>query len=226
MVRIWSGHRSRDESSGAAGGVNGRFRKSAKLALVGLAALPAVATTPSAPAATLASKPDTVKRGDTLDTTGSAARRTFTAFVTGYTWFDNTPPGSAEISHPVLHRKAGGIGTYADPITVAVGHDLSSGRDVLDYPAGTRFYMPYLKRYFIVEDTCGDGPRPQHGACHKHPSGVEAWLDIWVGGKGGTASSADSCARRITGNHRVQINPPNDRPVTAGPVSADGKCAM
>src|SRR5512135_1310636 len=39
------------------------------------------------------------------------------AYTTGYTWFDNTPPGSGEISHPVLHAKAGGTGTYADPIT-------------------------------------------------------------------------------------------------------------
>lgn len=151
---------------------------------------------------------------------------TFTAYVTGYTWFDNTPAGSADISHPVLHQKADGTGTYADPITVAVGHDMSSGRDVLDYAAGTRFYMPYLQRYFIVEDTCGDGARPENGACHKHPSNVTAWLDIWVDGEGGSSSSADACARRITGNHVVEMNPPNGRAVTSGSVASGGRCAI
>ncbi|MEP6464508.1 MAG: LysM domain-containing protein [Frankiaceae bacterium] len=152
--------------------------------------------------------------------------RTFTAYVTGYTWFDNTPPGSAEISNPVLHQTADGTGTYADPITVAVGHDLSSGRDVLDYAAGTRFYLPYLKRYFLVEDTCGDGPKPQNGACHRHASNVSAWLDIWIDGEGGTASSADSCASRITRNTTVEINPPTGRLVTSGSVASGGHCAL
>ena len=156
----------------------------------------------------------------------ASAARTFTAYVTGYTWFDNTPAGSAAISHGVLRNRAGGTGTYADPITVAVGHDLSTGRDVLDFRAGTRFYMPYLKRYFIVEDTCGDGPSPQNGACHRHPSNVSAWVDIWIGGQGGTASSADACARRITGNRAVEVNPPSGRAVTAGSVSSGGRCAI
>jgi len=149
-----------------------------------------------------------------------------TAYVTGYTYFDNTPPGSAAISNPVLHSQAGGTGTYEDPITVAVGHSRASGRDVLDYPAGTRFYMHYLKRYFIVEDTCGDGSFPETGPCHVHPSNVSAWLDIWVDGQGGSESSATSCAERITGNQPVIINPGPGLTVTAGPVSKNGTCAI
>ena len=39
-------------------------------------------------------------------------------FVTAYTWFDNTPPGSTVISHPMLHKAAGGTGTYADPVGI------------------------------------------------------------------------------------------------------------
>src|SRR5215216_6526313 len=55
------------------------------------------------------------------------------AYLTGYTWWDNTPAGSAAIAHPVLHATAGGVGTYADPITVGY---TSAGPDI---PYGTRF---------------------------------------------------------------------------------------
>lgn len=34
-----------------------------------------------------------------------------TAYLTAYTWYDNTPAGSAEIANPVVHSKAGGKGT-------------------------------------------------------------------------------------------------------------------
>ena len=45
------------------------------------------------------------------------------------------PAGLPDISHPVLHKKAGGSGTYADPVTIAVGHSLETGKDLLDFPA-------------------------------------------------------------------------------------------
>ena len=156
----------------------------------------------------------------------AAPGTTLMAYVTGYTYYDNTPPGSAAISHPVIHTRAGGVGTYDDPITVAVGHSMATGRDVLDYAAGTRFYMPYLKRYFIVEDTCGDGARPENGPCHIHPDNVAAWLDIWVDGKGGSEDSATACAEAITSNRSVILNPGRDQPVLPGPVSRDGHCAI
>ena len=86
--------------------------------------------------------------------------------MTGYDYWDNTPPGSPVISNPVIHQVAGGTGTWQDPTTVAVGHSIINGQDILDWAAGTRFYIPNLRRYFIVEDTCGDGPDPQDEPCH------------------------------------------------------------
>src|SRR5262245_24304576 len=50
---------------------------------------------------------------------GRPAIRIIRANITGYSYFDNTPAGSSLISHPVLHRYAGGSGSYADPITLA-----------------------------------------------------------------------------------------------------------
>lgn len=139
-----------------------------------------------------------------------------TARITGYTYYDNTPHGSAKIDHSVIHQVAGGVGTVTDPITVAVGHSMATGQQVLDFPAGTRFYLPYLKRYFIVEDSCGDGPTPEKGPCHLNAHGPEPWLDIWLNGQGLGAARAHACAGSVTGNHEVIRSPGPDLPVEAG----------
>lgn len=145
--------------------------------------------------------------------------RPISAFITGYSYFDNTPPGSAQVSHPVLHAVAGGQGTYDDPITVAVGHVRQDGDHILDWPPGTRFYVPNLRRYLIVEDTCGDGDRPQDGPCHTgYPDEATTWLDVWVGGAGGSAEDAERCARKITGVWDVYVDPVPDFPVELGDI--------
>ncbi len=136
----------------------------------------------------------------------AAASSRTDVFVTSYTWFDNTPSGAAVISHTVLHKAAGGTGTYADPVTIAVGHSWKTGQDVLDIPSGTRIYLPDVRRYFIVEDTCGDGPKPEEGPC---PTGAEKygdaalWIDMWIGGK---ASPSPLCAT-VRGRPRGSVRP-------------------
>jgi hypothetical protein len=146
----------------------------------------------------------------------------FTAYITGYGWPDNTPP-SAEISNPVIHKSAGGAGTYTDPITIAVGHSIISGKDILDYPQGTKFYIPALRRYFIVEDTCGDGGAPQNGPCHTGYKGY-AWLDAWVGGQNQNSSSVLSCEDSITALHKIIKNPASNYAVVPGPIFG-GSCS-
>ncbi len=146
-----------------------------------------------------------------------------TAYITGYGWPDNTPAGGA-ISNGKIHSSAGGMGTYADPITVAVGHSISGGKDTLDYPAGTIFYMPFLHRYFIVEDTCGDGNSPQNGPCHTGYQG-HPWLDIWVGGQGASQSAVYACEDAVTDLHTVIKDPASNYVVASGPVFNNGSCA-
>lgn len=172
--------------------------------------LPPATTTPTVPPATPPPVvPPTVPSNETV----------LTAFITGYGYPDNTPTNSAAISHPVLHSQAGGIGTFADPITVAVGHSIINGKDILDYPAGTKFYIPNLRRYFIVEDTCGDGATPQNGPCHTgYPSGTTTWLDIWVGGVGATKAPVIACEEAITGNFTVIKNPASNYLVVPGAI--------
>ncbi|MDU8929826.1 hypothetical protein RXV86_20765 [Alisedimentitalea sp. MJ-SS2] len=139
-------------------------------------------------------------------------------YLTGYSYWDNTPRGSARIARPVIHRQAGGTGTYNDPITVAVGHSKRGGRSRMDFPAGTRFYFPRIQKYGIVEDLCGDGPRPQNGPCHSGYSGLP-WLDIYVGGRSVSARQADRCMASITGVQAAVINPARGMPVQAGEIS-------
>jgi hypothetical protein len=125
-------------------------------------------------------------------------------WLTGYSYQDNTPAGSAEVSHPILHKDAGGTGTYADPITVAV-----PGKGGGIWAAGSRFYLPTVKRYVIVEDTGASAA----------PSGQDGHLDMWIGGQGGTKSATDACMDKITGKGiPATYNPPPNLPVIKGPV--------
>lgn len=150
-----------------------------------------------------------------------------TAYSTGYTWFDNSPPGNA-ICCPSVHQTAGGTGTYADPITLAAGL-VSSG--VLDYPRGTRFYMPDVRRYFIVEDSCGN---VGSGGCHflnNAPAGATTWVDRWVGGTASDSQQAvQNCADYLTDEngstplHTIVENPPAGLAVVPGPLFQNGKC--
>lgn len=166
-----------------------------------------------------------------VDAEGAAAVTSLTAYTTAYSYWDNTPPGSASISHPVLHSKAGGVGTFADPVTLAVGHSIVSGKDVLDYPKGTKFYFPDLRKYAIVEDSCGDGGTPQNGPCHsltQAPKDAQVWLDVWADGKAGTSTQADKCMSKITdGNgalHTVVKDPGNNYVVEPKSIIEGSTC--
>ena len=133
-----------------------------------------------------------------------------TIWLTGYSWQDNTPPGSSTVGEPVLHQEAGGQGTFADPITVAVpGH-----QGAMAWQPGTKFYLPSVQRYVIVEDS---------GAA-KQPSGTDTHLDMWIDGQSGTKQATDDCENTFTGRVPAQVNPPDNLPVMAGPIFANQKC--
>ncbi len=133
-----------------------------------------------------------------------------TAYVTSYGWPDNSPPGDA-ISNPVIHQTAGGTGTYADPITLAVAYSGST----LEYAAGTSFYIPNVRRYFIVEDTCS--------GCYTHtPSGDTAHVDMWVGGDASSSTSdVENCEDDLTGSFLIIENPADDYAVVPGSLFTD-----
>jgi hypothetical protein len=110
----------------------------------------------------------------------------------------------------VLHKVAGGQGTYADPITTAVPGHSGSG---METAKGTRIYVAKVKRYFIVEDS---GATKMSG---KH-------FDLWVGGQGFSKSSSDKCMNSYTGKATVILNPPAGEPVTVGPLTGSNGCRI
>jgi hypothetical protein len=149
----------------------------------------------------------------------------FRSYVTGYSYWDNTPAGSATIAFPrsrygTLHTRAGGTGTYGNPITVAVGHSIIGGVSHPRFEPGTRFYIPNLRRYFIVEDQCGDGRRPQTRGCWTgFPEGAQNWLDVWVGGANTDRAISDRCMTAITKTVTTIVHPRPDYAVAAGDIS-------
>lgn len=151
------------------------------------------------------------------------------AYTTAYTYWDNTPPGSSIIAFsqadgfPTVHTKAAGIGTYEDPITLAVGHVVENATDTPDFAPGTKFYIPNVRRYFIVEDTCGDGDKPQDIPCHKSEEG-DLQVDLWVDGHDGTAEQVDVCAAALTEIHTIIKDPLPNYVVVPGALFSNKSC--
>lgn len=120
------------------------------------------------------------------------------AIVTYYGWPDNDPPGTA-IAYPVIHRGAGGTGTYQDPITFASSSQFSKGQIL---------YVPYIKKYVIKEDLCA--------------SCTGNWIDIWMNSNSNYSSQVTACERywtRWQGNEtNIEINPPSNREVDTRPL--------
>lgn len=185
-----------------------------------------VAGTPGSPGDSATPKPTpTTSRPTPKPAPAPAGERVIrTAYLTGYSWYDNTPHGSAAIAYPksdgnpTVHEKAEGRGSYQDPITLAVGWHEENGPV---WPVGRRFYLPFLHKYVMVEDQCGD--RAQNGPCYKlgqADSGSTTWLDVWVGGQGKSQSVSDSCMSRITAKHTVVYRPARSYPVNPGDITS------
>jgi hypothetical protein len=139
-----------------------------------------------------------------------APNGSFTAFLTAYASGDNDPKGTTTTYISGIEGNAGGTGTYQNPITMAVGYV----GEKPDYPAGTKFYIPNLRRYFVVQDTCA--------SCHKGKGGLP-WLDVYVGDYSGPGSI--QCEESITGNFKVIQNPISTYPVVPGSIYNGSKCS-
>jgi len=133
-----------------------------------------------------------------------------TAYTTSYAAGDNDPAGSIITYISGIEGSAGGTGTYQAPITLAVGYV----GEKPDIPAGTKFYIPNVRRYFIVADTCAE--------CHQTPKGVQVWVDMYAGDYSGKGVLA--CEDTITGNYTIIENPSPTYAVVPGSLFNGTSC--
>ena len=144
-----------------------------------------------------------------------AGARQVQAFMTLYGWVDNSPPGPG-IAHPCLHPRAGGRGTFTDPVTFAT--------DVLESPWCQVIYVPYMKRYFVHEDECSECD-VDWNRLHKYR------FDMWAGGDARSLHPPERgallrCESKWTrgnsindpANPTVVVDPPPNLPVTTTPI--------
>ena len=140
--------------------------------------------------------------------------KTVSATVTFYGWPDNSPPGAA-IAHPVIHKVAGGDGSYCNPTTFATEPTAAENKAI---PYGTRIYVPQVQKYFIREDDCTTSG-PQGLGC----SGT--WTDLWIGGDAqSNANAVINCENSLTasGKTTVILHPgSNERVAWTGPIWSD-----
>jgi hypothetical protein len=132
------------------------------------------------------------------------------AYLTAYAAGDNTPPNTNLTWISGRGGNAGGIGTYKNPITVAVGY---VGHRP-DLPAGTKFYIPNLRRYFVVGDICG--------GCHGASSSGQLHVDLYAGNYWG--SGVLSCESAVSGRHTIIKNPARNYRVVAGSLYNGRRC--
>jgi hypothetical protein len=127
-----------------------------------------------------------------------------TVAMTLYGWPDNSPPGG-DIAYPKIHQKAGGTGTFADPVTFAT--------DKGECAPGTIIYVPAFLKYGIMEDGCV--------ACSSDwSSGMKYHFDFWLNSSAAAdGSKVQACEGNWTMDMTtVEIDAPDGRMVDPTPL--------
>ena len=139
-------------------------------------------------------------------------------YFTSYGYNDNDDGsghyGTAVIAYPDSHHAIAteGKGTYSDPITFAT--------DPREIHPHTMIYVPYLQKYFFMEDGCTE--------CSNDWDNGHTWrTDLFMGGN--TALQPEpalaDCESRITRNAVLYINAGPGFPVDVRPLFANGSCS-
>lgn len=160
---------------------------------------------------------------------GNGKQANVTVYLTFYGYNDNSGAtenqhGSADIAYPknagypTPHNLATeGKGTYTDPVTFA-----ARDNDQKTFPIGSVIYVPLVRKYFVMEDQCGDND-PQgclHGSHH---------VDLWLGPQSASDSTAlGNCEDNSTpsGTVKVVINPSSTLTVDTTPMFKNNKCTI
>jgi hypothetical protein len=143
-------------------------------------------------------------------TSDGHAQDVVSSYVTLYGFDDNddgdpTHVGTDVISHAAVHSKANeDLGTYERPGTLATDENFLT--------PGTKVYVPALKRYYVMEDTCVE--------CSEDWSQNKPHVDLYVSG---TGSELAACEDRLTmESTKIIIDPPANLPVRGGSACDNG----
>lgn len=138
-------------------------------------------------------------------------------YITFYGWPDNTPPGN-EIAFPshanaaTIHDTTGGIGSYSNPITFASDPDYIK--------PGTIYYVPYLHKYVIMEDSCA--------SCVKNWNNSLKHIDVWMDSDSDFTQELVQCQNKWTRRETyVVTQPTSNLPVDTTPIfdKQTGECS-
>ena len=138
-------------------------------------------------------------------------------FFTSYGYNDNDDGfghyGTAAIAYPSSRHPIAteGLGTYADPVTFAT--------DPREIPPTTIIYVPYLQKYFVMDDGCVE--------CTTDWNAGKKWrTDLFMGGN--TALQPEpalaNCQASITRKDIMYINAGPGYPVDTTPLFSGGVC--
>src|SRR5205807_1702146 len=160
---------------------------------------------------------------------GNGSQQNVSAVVTFYGYNDNSGTtenqyGSALVAYPhndgypSLHNLAfEGKGTYDDPVTFAVRPN-----DQTTFPIGSIAYFPLVRKYFVMEDECGDtSPTGCLNGTHH--------TDLWFGPQSASDSTAlENCENNSTPASSVLavINPSSTLPVDTTTMFQNNQCTI
>jgi hypothetical protein len=138
------------------------------------------------------------------------AEEVVSSYVTFYGFDDNddgnpTHLGTDVISRAAIHGSAEeDLGTYESPGTLATDGNFLT--------PGTKVYVPALKRYYVMEDTCVE--------CTEDWLQGKRHVDLYVSGAGPELAA---CEDRLTmESTKIIIDPPPNLPVKSGSACNNG----
>lgn len=146
-----------------------------------------------------------------------------TVYTAAHSWAGASAGGTAA-GDSRAPQSGKGTGTYEDPITIAVSSHPASGQAI---PAGTRIYLPDLRRYFIAGDACTDDGDAEDNQCRQGDpvSTSTIRMDIRIGGEDVSDAAAEACSRQVADIGTAVLNPAGNYVVAPGAgVMHDGKC--
>jgi len=153
-------------------------------------------------------------------------------YITFYGFPDNScQTENQHTCNDIAYPKSGGFptkhdvategkGTYSDPVTYAgAGDDNGNGGPV---KPGTIIYVPYLEKYFVMEDSCFE-------CTNDWKSGHNWHVDLWMGsntvnGKNKIIACEDNLTidNGVPGTGKIIVNPPKNLKVDTTKMFTNG----